>query len=284
MTGILLALASALAYGSSDFIGGLVSRRTSAWSVAVTVQAASTVCALVAALLTDGSPGRADLLWSIGAGAGFGLGTAFLFRGLAVGRMSVVAPLSAVGSALLPVVVGLALGERPGLLVGVGLAVALPGIWLVAAAEDGVEGGGGLNRSGSAGSAIVSGVLAGLGFGAGFVALAQVPEAAGRWPLVLTQATSVVMAAGLAVALRADWLPTRQALRAAPAGLLGAIALITFQLAVREGLLSVASVLTALYPAGTILLAVLVLRERIAVQQGLGLALCGLTVALVAAG
>ena len=110
MIAVLLALGSAAAYGASDFVGGFVSRRTSAWGVAFVVQLTSAVAVLVAALIERHPPSTHDLLWGLVSGVGSGVGISFLFRGFAAGRMSVVAPLSAVGAAVIPVAVGLLTG------------------------------------------------------------------------------------------------------------------------------------------------------------------------------
>lgn len=283
---IVLALAAAVGYGLSDFVGGVVSRRTSAWPVAVVVQLVSALAAAVLALMRTGSPTPTDLWWAALAGIGSGVGVGFLFRGLARGRMSVVAPLSAVGSALVPVTVGVATGERPGMWVVVGILVAFPGIWLVASGEDTPVPD--LEHPSDAparASGLLDGALAGLGFGAMFAALGQVPEAAGLWPVAATQAVSTVTVALLATALGASWLPRATTVwRAAPAGVIGALAVVAFQVSTTYGLLSVTSVLTALYPAATILLAMAVLHERVHRAQAVGLLLCGVTVALVAAG
>ncbi|MGN6577085.1 MAG: EamA family transporter, partial [Nocardioides sp.] len=123
---IVLALVSALAYGLSDFVGGLVSRRASAWSVAVVGQISATVCTAAIALGVPGDPKPADFAWALLAGVGSGAGTGFLYRGFSTGRMGVVAPVSAVGAAVVPVLAGTLGGERPSLLVWAGIAAALP--------------------------------------------------------------------------------------------------------------------------------------------------------------
>lgn len=280
---VLLALGSAIAYGLSDFLGGLFSRQSQVWPVAVVVQASGTVCILVASLLFAGDPSTTALMWGLLSGLGSGLGTAFLYRGLATGRMSVVAPLSAVGSAVLPVMVGLLTGERPAALAWVGIACALPAIWLVSAGE-GDEGLTGEHIS-DAGTGIVDGLLAGLGFGFLFVALGQVPDGAGLVPAGLGMAASVFVVIGLAAAQRQPWLPRdRTAVSAVSVGALAAAATVLFQFASQTGLLAIASVLSALYPAFTVLLAVLVLREHIHRGQALGLALAGTAITLVALG
>ena len=272
---VLLSLVAAVAYGLSDFVGGLVSRRTSAWPVAFTGVSAAFVGAVVLTLLTEGSPTRTDLAWGALAGIGSGVGGAFLYRGLAAGRMGVVAPISAVGAALLPVCVGVATGERPAVLVWVGIAAAVPGIWLVSREPGG---------SGDLAAGILDGVLAGLGFGLLFAATGQIPEEAGFAPLAVGQGVGAVAVALTAVALGGRWLPHhRSHAWGIVAGLLATTAVVAFLLATQTGLLTVASVVTSLYPAITIALAALVLRERIHASQGVGLLLCGIAVGLVAA-
>ena len=280
---VVLALFSAVAYGLSDFVGGLLSRRTSAWAVAVVGQTSSTVVTAALALFVPGTPQPADFAWALLAGVATGMGTGFLYRGFSSGRMSVVAPVSAVGAALVPVLVGAATGERPTLLVWVGVVAALPGIWLVSSTpEDPMQAG---EPRESVAAGLVDGILAGLGFGVLFAALGQVPDGAGWWPLTFSQAVSVVAVALLAVALRADWRPRGRTVRlAALCGPLGATATGTFLLATQHGYLTVAGVLASLYPARTVLLAAFVLKEHIHRTQGVGLVLCGLAVACVAAG
>ncbi len=280
--GVVLALCSALAYGLSDFVGGLLSRRTSAWAVAVVAQVSSTLCTAVVALFVTGSPHAADLRWALLAGVGSGLGTGFLYRGFASGRMAVVAPVSAVGAALVPVLAGALGGERPSALVWSGIVAALPGIWLVSSAS-----GSGTSRSGrpSVAAGATDGVLAGLGFGLLFACLGQVPERAGWWPLTLCQAVSVVTVVAVAAGLRAPWLPRGRTVRlAALAGPLGATATGCFLVATHHGYLTVAGVLSSLYPASTVLLAAVLLKERVHRAQGVGLGLCAVAVACVAAG
>jgi drug/metabolite transporter (DMT)-like permease len=274
---VLLALGSALAYGLSDFLGGLVSRRTSAWPVAFVAQVGAALGAAVVALAVPGDPTTADLLWGALAGVGSGTGSAFLDRGFAAGRMGVVAPVSAVGAAALPVLVALGVGERPALLVWLGVLLALPAIWLVSREP----------ASGStvAAKGLLDGVLAGLGFGLLFAAMGQVPDAAGLWPVALAQGIAVLAIAVTATILRQRWLPTaRSESWGLVAGLLATAAVVLFLLSTQSGLLTVAAVLTSLYPAFTVVLAATVLREHIHRGQAVGLLLSGVAVALVAAG
>jgi uncharacterized membrane protein len=281
---VLLALYSAVAYGLSDFVGGLVSRHVSAWPVAVVAQLSAMTCTAAVALFVQGTPTAADLSWAVLAGLGSGLGTGFLYRGLAAGRMSVVAPVSAVGAAVVPVLVGTLGGEQLGLVVWTGIVLALPGIWLVSSTAEELPGASRVPRA-SVAEGVFDGVLAGLGFGVLFAALGQVPEGAGLWPLTLAQAVSLPSVVVLATTLGASWLPRRRhtwwALLAGP---LGASATAAFLLASQYGFLTVSGVLASLYPATTVLLAALVLRERIHRAQGVGLGLCGLAIVLIAGG
>lgn len=277
---VLLALAAAVAYGLSDFAGGLVSRYAPAWSVALVAQCAGVVAIGLAALGGGGDPTASDWVWGVVGGIGSGIGTGFLYRGLGSGQMAVVAPLSAIGAALLPVAVGVGLGERPGTLTWLGVACALPAIWLVSrTAED--LGSAGASSSGD----VVNGLLAGLGFGLIFVALGRVGDDAGLGPLVVVQVVSVATLLAVAMLLRQPWRPRGgRVWFATGAGLMAAAATLLFLLANRGGLLTVTAVLASLYPAVTVLLAALLLREHIGHGQALGLALAAAAVALVAAG
>jgi uncharacterized membrane protein len=272
---VLLSLLAAASYGLADFVGGVTAKRVSAWTVALAAQAGGSLTTLVVALLVGGDPSSADLGWAVLGGLGNGLGTAFLYRGLAVGRMGVVAPVSGVGAAVIPVVVGVAVGERPALLVWVGIALAVPAIWLVAREP----------ADGASARGFGDGVLAGLGFGGLFVALSRVSEDAGLFPLALNQAVAGIAIIGVASALRAPWLPReRRAGLGVVSGLLGATATGLFMVASRGGHLSVTAVLVSLYPAFTVLLAAAVVRERVHAVQAWGLVLCAMAVVLVAVG
>lgn len=271
---VVLALGAAFCYGLSDFLGGVFSRRTSVWPVGLLACVGATGGSLVIAAFTSGDPTGSDLAWALLAGVGSGAGTAFLYRGLAAGRMGVVAPVSAVGAVLVPLVAGVATGERPAAVGWLGIVLALPGIWLVSR-EDGAP-------TAAGASGLTDGVLAGLGFGLLFAALGQVPDEAGYWPLVGTQAVSVLTLAAAALWLGGNPLPRRRAdLGGLLAGALASLAVLFFLLATSHGLLSIAAVITSLYPAFTVLFAITVLREHVHRAQALGLACCAASVLLV---
>ncbi len=275
---ILLSLFAAASYGLGDFNGGIFSRRGGAWAVSLVAQLAGTALVLVLVAFDGGSPTGTDLAWAVVAGVGNGFGTAFLYRGLSSGRMGVVAPVSGVGAVLVPVIVGVLTGERPGALVWLGVLLALPAIWLVSREPSS-------GPTVGAGSGILDGVLAGLGFGTLFATLAQIPEKAGFLPLALNQLVAGGAIIVVALALHQDWVPrNRYALGGAISGALGALATGLFQVATQHGYLTVAAVITSLYPAFTVLLAATVLREHVHRTQAIGLALCAGAVVLVAAG
>jgi uncharacterized membrane protein len=180
-----LALASALSYGLSDFVGGILSKSRTVWTVATASQLTAALGVAVVAVLAPGDPSAADFGWGAAAGLGGALGIVFLYRGLSRGRMSVVAPISGTGAALIPVVVGIAGGEQPSALVWVGIVLAFPAIYLIPQAGGSpADPAGGPPRPSAAGD----GVVAGLGFGVLFALVGQIGEGAGFLPLAAPSA------------------------------------------------------------------------------------------------
>ena len=301
MLTVVLALVAALAYGASDFLGGRASTRAPVTTVAAVVQATSLVLVLPVAAtvgpsMLDPSAGAGPaLLWGLTSGLGGAVGTLFLYRGLARARVAVVAPLSGVLAAALPVLTALVAGERPSLITTVGIVAGLPAVWLIA-------GGGAAAAPDQVGRprGVLEGIVAGLGFGFLFFALDRAGDEAGLWPVAAGQAGALVIlgAAVLAAALAGHRpLPSRSTRApgtAGPAsgwlpvtvvsGTLAIVANMAFFLATTQGLLTVAAVLTSLYPAGTVVLARFVLDERISRSQVTGLALAGIAVVLITLG
>jgi drug/metabolite transporter (DMT)-like permease len=277
---LLLAFASSIAWGAGDFLGGLKSRRLPVLNVLVASQAAGLVLIVVyAAIRGEGPPGDGDLLlWAPLSGLAGACGLAAFYRGLAVGNMGIVAPISAT-AAVVPLVVGVAGGDRPGALQYAGIALALVGVVLASREEVGGRIGGPVARG--AGLALLSA----LGFGLFFVGMDRASDEDVAWAILLNRAASVtVLVAAFAVlrpplALRRDDLPVL--------GLIGALdisANAMFAIASTKGLVSLVSVLGSLYPLTTVALAAAVLGERPhrVAQAGVVLALAG--VALIAAG
>ena len=278
--GITLALLAAIGYGSADFVGGAGARRAPSMSIVFIGQLTGAAAMLIVGLTSPGTPTPAHAGWALLAGAGSSAGSIFLLRGLSQGRMAVVAPTSAVGAAVLPVVAGLARGDRPATLVWIGLVLALPGIWLVSRqVEAGAE------SSTASRGAFVDGLLGGLGFGLLFVALGQIPESAGTLPLALNQLTGGLVAVVVATVMRQEWRPSSQAAGwGASSGLLGVCGSLAFVQASHLADLGVVAVLASLYPAVTVLLARAVLSERLGAEQRFGLMFCSTAVGLIAAG
>ena len=281
MIAVLLALCGALAYGVSDFVGGLMSRRSALWPTALTACTGALVGATVLAVVRPGEPAGHHFAWALLAGVGTGIGTGFLYRGMANGRMAVTAPVSAIGAAALPVLAGVIGGERPGPVVWVGIAFAFPAIWLVA--SEATDAGGSRQPSGPSGA--LDGIVAGLGFGLSFAGLGQIPEHAGYWPLATAQSVSVVAVITTCFLMGGSPWPRRPAeFTGLVSGLLASAAIWLFLLATHRGMLTVSSVVVSLYPAATVVMAVTLLREHVHRAQAVGLALCAATVALVALG
>ena len=273
---VLLGVLVALSYGAGDFLGGLGTRAQAVTTVVAASQASALVVLSVGVPL-EGSPFGWD---DVGLGAlagGIGVvGILLLYQGLATGAMGVVAPVTAVGAAVVPLVVGLATGERPGVLALIGALVALGAVALVAGGEaDSPE-----HAKAGRGSPVVLAVGAGIAFGLVFVLLSATDEESGFWPLLGGRTVSVTLVCLWLLRSRTPFLPrpgTR--LVVLGAGLLDVTANGLYLLAVREGLLSLVAVLSSLYPAATVVLARVVLGERLRPAQlaGLGLGLAGVT-------
>jgi drug/metabolite transporter (DMT)-like permease len=254
-------------------------------SIVLIGQLTGAAAMLIVGLAAPGSPTLAHAGWALLAGLGSASGSMFLLRGLARGRMATVAPTSAVCAAVLPVLAGLASGERLVTLVWIGLVLALPGIWLVSRqVMDGTEAIGSEQWSTGRGS-FADGLLGGLGFGVLFVALGQIPDSAGTLPLALNQLTGALVTVVAATVLRQTWQPSRGAAGwGVTSGLLGASGSLAFVEASHVTDLGVVAVLASLYPAVTVLLARTLLSERFGAGQRLGLVLCSAAVGLIAAG
>jgi drug/metabolite transporter (DMT)-like permease len=284
--GAVLALASAVLYGIADVAGGLLSRRAGFAAVALAGQLGGLGLTLAAAPLVSGSaPEAADLGWGALSGVGTGLGMLYLFRGLSRGTMSVVVPVSAVNGLALPVLAGVVLlGDRPSAPAWLGVALAAPALWLVS--RDAGNGGGSRGDGGSGDrAATVDAMIAGLGIGVQYLALAQAGPESGLWPVVAGRcAAALAILPLLWSSDGARGLPPRLVPWAALTGGLAALALVCYMLATRLQLVAVAVVLSSLYPAIPVLLGVTVLRERLCRAQAAGLAGVAAAIVLLTAG
>jgi uncharacterized membrane protein len=276
-----LALIAALAYGAADFYGGLATRRLPAAAVVLRSNALALPCLVAGGAAVGGTWTDRDAVIGSLAGLAGTAGLSLLYRALAAGTMSVVAPITAVLAAVVPMTVGLVTGERPAPAALAGLPIALVAVVLLA----------GPPAPGKGGLAVAPAVLlaalgAGLGFGLFFVALDATSHQAGLWPVVASQATGIGLlliakvATSGAVSDPVDRRRYPWGLVVA-AGLFSAAGHVSFLLATRLGLLSLVAVITSLYPASTLLLARVVLRERIGGVQRFGAVLALLAVVLI---
>lgn len=274
---VVLALASAVVYGASDFLGGLATRRSSVFGVVALSQVIG-LAALLALLPWLGGPvGPADLAWGATAGLAGATGLVLFFRTLAGGVMSVVAPVTAVTAAAVPVLVGLAGGDEVGTWTGVGIALALVAVVLVSA-----EGGVAALRAARP-AALAPALLAGSMFGLFFVLLDRTSADAGLTPLVTARVASVGLVVCIALARRRSLRVPRAALPlVATSGVGDMTANALFLLATQtDGPLAVTGVLASLYPVSTVVLAQLVLRERLVGAQLAGLLTAATAVVLI---
>jgi len=274
---ILLSVASALAYGTADFLGGAASRKANVFRVvAISAPASLVVEALILPIL-----GARWTAGSIGWGALSGIASAFafalLYHALSIGPMVIMAPITAIVSAALPVAVGLAEGEHLTAAEIAGLPVAVCAIMLVT-----------VKRSVVVASvrpwAVGVACLAGAAIATQLITLDQAPHNSGVAPLIIGRGVSTLVVLGAALTFRRRIDSGRPPIAvASAAGCLDSLANLFFLLAARSGLLSISAVIVALYPAATIVLARVVLRESISRTQWLGLATAAAGVALLAA-
>lgn len=274
---ILLALMSALSYGAADFAGGLASRRFTAGAVTAVAQLIGMLTALVAvALFAAAGPNASELEWGALSGIGSALGTLSLYHGLSVGRMTIVASVSGVLTAAIPVIAGVALGNHLSSIAAAGIVIAIPAIALVSWQSQG-------QRAGARPSGLRFGVLAGVGFGLLLVALERAGTHAGAWPLIPGQIVSVLLIIPFALrGVRGAGRPTRDAVAfTIGAGVLSGLSNVLYLAATGHGPLAIVAVVTALYPAATVVLARVFLAERLTSTQLAGLVVAALSVVLV---
>ena len=274
----LLGVATAALFGSGDFLGGLASRRSPALAVTGVVYLVGVVAFTVLLLVVRPEQvTRADLVWGAASGLAGTVGIVSLYAALAIGRMSIVAPITAALSGAGPAVFDLARGSHVGTVTLAGLGLALLAVIVVSTRTGTVE------EHGMPPSAVALSVLAGAGFACSLVALSLTLPASGFAPLLIARlAGMAVMGAALLARRRQMSLTPSSARMAASAGLLDAMANITVISAIRIGPLAVASVVGGLYPVATMLLARAVLGERLKRHQAVGVVMALAAVVLTA--
>jgi drug/metabolite transporter (DMT)-like permease len=304
MLAVLLALAAAASYSGSDYAAGLASRGTSAVRVTVVAQVINAALLLpIVPFASSHAPSGASVAWAAVAGVSGVVGTIALYLGFRHAAFSVASSVSAVTTAAFSVLAGLLFGERPGALSLVGIVLALPAIAAVSVST-GSSGDAGVSlvspavgadvasdpeegprrsATGRHAAGVLWGLVAGIGIGLFFTGLNRAGSGTDLWPLVVAEVSAVLMVVGMGVVTRQLRLPppgTRWL--SLVTGITAAAGTLSYFLATHHGLLAVTAVITTLYPAGTILLARVLLGERLTAVRITGLCLAAVSVSLIA--
>ncbi len=283
---VALGLASAAAWGSADFGGGLAGRRAPLFGVILFSQFAGCGLALALAVLRgERLPAGSDAAIAVAAGVVGGIGIGALYRGLSTGRMGVVAPISGVLTAVVPVSVGILLQGLPGPAALAGIALALVAVVLVSSAPGGVPGAPEIPRLGPLPADAATAILAGVALGVLNVILSRLSPGAVFGSLVLVRLVEAAIIGMVIVLARRTWrLPRPVWPLVALVGGLDMAGNGLFILAAQAGRLDVAAILSSLYPVATLILAALVLKERVVGVHALGVVAALVAIVLVRLG
>lgn len=272
---------SATGFGISDFVGGLASRRVPPLRVLL-VSTPVALVGLAALAVAVGGPISAGAIgWGAACGVALGLGSWWFLAALSSGPISVVSPLSAVVTAAVPVTVGLLMGERPSLIAEIGVVLALVAVVLVSreVTDEDIK----PHRFTPKVAWLTVGT--GVGFGLSFVFINMAPAAAAIWPLLFARLAATVVVVTVAAAAGELRLPSGTPMKlGVAAGVLDVVANVAMLLALQNSQLSLASVLISLFPAVTVTLAIVVLRERVHRWQVVGMVLAATAVAMITGG
>ena len=275
---IFLSLAAALLSGSGDFLGGLASRRDRVMSVVLVNHLAGVVTVFALGPVFGGSLDGPTILWGSLAGLSGAMAVIALYSGFAKSSIAVVSPIAAVGAAVWPALWEVVRGDLPTGIVVVGLVLGIIAIWTISS-------GGHISESDDVATGVRFGLLAGLGFGGLLIFLSLAATDSGIWGLLPARIAGSLVLLVIVARLPGKLLPGRGAITPAiGAGLLVTLGNGLFIIATTKGSLAVVSVISAMFPAATVVLAWLVLGERLTRQRRLGLALALIAVGLVAAG
>jgi drug/metabolite transporter (DMT)-like permease len=278
LTAILLALSASVTWGFADFGAGVASRRLPVFVVALVMQTAGlATVALVLLVQRPALPSWEQAGWAVLGGLLGVVGLSAFYRGLAVGAMGIVGPLSTT-AALVPLAYGLARGERPSTLQGIGVALTIVGV-LGASLEPQSEG-----RGRQVGAGVGLALLAAAGFGCSLLGLSKAAPGGITWAVVIMRLVAIPCFLALAFML-GPRRPTRHLwVLLVLCGIGDTLATLLFAAASTRGLLSVVAVLSSLYPVVIVVLAWSILHERVARPQLVGVALALVGVTLVSAG
>jgi drug/metabolite transporter (DMT)-like permease len=278
MTTVLLGLLSAVVWGGGDFGGGLLSRRTPVFGVVLVSQVVGMTIALVLALgVGETVLLPEDVAWSALAAVAGGVGITALYHGLSVGRMGVVAPVTGVLAALIPVAAGILLEGVPGPIVVVGIVLAITAVVLVSRVpDDGTHAGP---------SGLRFALIGGVGLGAFSICLARISDGHAFGSLALIRGLEGVMLVVVILVTRSPWRAPRGLLPAMTGvGALDMAGNASFVLAVQAGSLAIAAVLSSLYPVTTVILATVFLGERVTRSHAVGIGLAAAAIACIGLG
>jgi drug/metabolite transporter (DMT)-like permease len=288
---VLLGLAAAVLYGGGDFLGGMATRRAHVLTVLMLVETVAVIVAVAVAVVSGGPASLPGLAWGFSAGAIGGLGLIIFYVGLAAGPMSVVAPVSGLVATVLPVAVALAEGEHPGAGVYAGALLCLVAIVLASSASETAEAGdpSSSGRTGLAhpprrlGRAIAYGTASGVSFGLFFLLIRNAGQSGEVWPVAAGRIGELAVVLTAAAVLRPGLRGFRGGipLAATSAGVIDVVANLCYVAATRIGAFGLAVVLASLYPGVTVLLARMVLGERLRWIQRVGLGLAAVGILLV---
>ena len=275
---IFYALMSAFAFGTADFLGGFSSRKNSTTTAVAWAQCAGLFTVLIAAPLTGSSSvSLTDLILGISGGISGALGVLVLFHGLSTGIASIVSPVAALSGAAFPVLFGFLTGERPPLLTWTGVALSLPAILLLSWEKG--------DKNDHVLKSLRLGLISGLLFGGFFICLSRTSEASGMWPLAAARFTTVPLFIIITLIRRKKIMLEKGTRRITViSGILDMAANVFYILAVRTGYLIFAVVLSALYPAPTVIMQKIFLHEKLTRLRIAGLVLSITGAALIGAG
>ena len=277
MIGILFALSASLSWGAGDFCGGLAARKINQFQVLLLTTSSSLLLLVLFAVIgNENLPSARDIILAVVAGISGSLGLAALYKGLSLGNTVLVAPLAGVIGAITPTLAGIAVEGLPGILTMTGFALAIVGIWLLSRPKDG--------SSHLAADGLGLAGLAGIGFG-GFLALiAQIKGEQVFTTLVFSKIASLVLAIRL-IRIGRQALPKPGASPVALlSGFLDAGGNILYLFATQNTRLDIAALLSSLYPAATVLLSSLILKEKISPPQWFGVSACVVAIMLITTG
>lgn len=296
MAAIVLALSAALSWGSGDFAGGFAARRLNQFQVLFLTALSSLLMLVLAGLVAQESlPSLHSLIFAALAGISGAFGLASLYRGLSIGNAALVAPVTGVIAAIIPVLTGLALEGIPGVVQFIGITLALLGIWMVTrfSAEEHIPEDPAKNPGGGNASTVLAGgenasfspwhlrhsapglaILAGIGFG-GFLALiAQVEQEQVFVPLIVAKTASVLFAMGVVWSRKQSLPKPNRSPVALLSGVLDAGGNMFYLFATQFTRLDTAAILASFYPVATVLLSNIILKERVSSQQWIGILFC----------